>query len=193
MNKILNRRINPSITIYCQKVKQIPFFLPSYIIYTFLRKSYLTKNDKKYIYAKKRESFMKCPKCNKAKFVKNGSKGEEQRYKCKLCKCQFTKNHKVRHPIEDKRVAVLLQKLGFSTKELTEIFKISNATLFRWLKDSNNFKSANKISSEMSVIDLKEKLDMIKLGEVGEGEHNFLLTCNQAKKQLKIGQIIPLR
>ena len=76
---------------------------------------------------------MVCPNCESEKFVKNGMHLNRQRYKCKLCGYQYTKED-ARHSQKEISLAVSLYSLGFSFRTIAKMFEVSPNTIYLWVK-----------------------------------------------------------
>ena len=88
-------------------------------------------------------AYPKCPKCDSGKVVKNGFTGpitRVQRYQCRACRYQFTRQAKVVRgkpgkPQEDKTIALVLYLLGYSMPVVGGFVDVSTQTISRWLKE----------------------------------------------------------
>lgn len=76
-----------------------------------------------------------CPKCLSGKVVKNGMHLEKQRYRCKNCGFQFTRETPRGRPAQEKALAVLLYTMGLSLNAIARIFKVSTPAVLRWVKN----------------------------------------------------------
>ncbi|MBQ2811262.1 MAG: IS1 family transposase [Alphaproteobacteria bacterium] len=77
---------------------------------------------------------IKCPKCSDDKIVKNGQVFGWQRYKCKNCKYQFTKQAPAGKPLSLKLLVHLLHISGLSMREIASIVGVSAQSVSRWIK-----------------------------------------------------------
>ena len=80
---------------------------------------------------------MHCPKCSSFDFVKSGNILSNQRYLCKVCGCQFTKEYRGKSQ-STKRLALQLYLEGCSLREIAQLLKTNHTTIFTWLKNFNN-------------------------------------------------------
>ena len=77
---------------------------------------------------------MKCRKCNSEATVKNGFMAGAQRYKCKKCSFQFTKEIPHGKPMKDKILALILYLSGLSMNMTAKIVGVSTQTIMRWIR-----------------------------------------------------------
>ena len=75
-----------------------------------------------------------CPKCSFDKSVKNGTHHGRQRYRCKQCGFQFTRNTPRGRPAQEKAMAVLLYTLGLSLNAIARLFNVSTPAVLRWVR-----------------------------------------------------------
>jgi transposase len=81
---------------------------------------------------------MKCPKCGEEDCVKNGKIGERQRYRCKKCGRNYTKDtnfHSTHRSVRTKRKAIIYYIQGKSFRDISKQLKVSNAGIEYWLKE----------------------------------------------------------
>ena len=71
----------------------------------------------------------KCYKCGSKQIVKNGKVFGWQRYKCKECGYQFTKNAPA-----GKLLAHTMYSAGFSMRQIANIIGITAQSISRWIK-----------------------------------------------------------
>ena len=77
---------------------------------------------------------MRCPKCGKNKNVKNGIKYDRQRYKCRNCGCEYTKD-KLRGASIERRLEALRWYLeGASFRSIGRSMGVSNTTVLNWVR-----------------------------------------------------------
>lgn len=76
----------------------------------------------------------KCYKCGASHVVKNGKVFGWQRYKCKECGYQFTKNAPAGKPINIKLLTHMLYSAGFSRRQTANIIGVSAQSISRWIK-----------------------------------------------------------
>ena len=75
---------------------------------------------------------MKCPKCGSEHAVKYGKACGKQRWKCKVCACQFTTEHSYAHSLEEKLFAMTLLVSGLSMNAVAGVLGVSTQTVLRW-------------------------------------------------------------
>ncbi|MBQ9271899.1 MAG: IS1 family transposase [Alphaproteobacteria bacterium] len=77
---------------------------------------------------------LKCFKCGGKNIVKNGQVFGWQRYKCKACGYQFTRNAPAGKPIHIKILSHTLYNAGFSMRRIAEIIGVTAQSVSRWIK-----------------------------------------------------------
>ena len=77
---------------------------------------------------------MKCRKCGSEATVKNGFMAGSQRYKCKNCSFQFTRETAHGRPMKDKILALVLYLSGLSMNMTAQIIGVSTQTIMRWIR-----------------------------------------------------------
>lgn len=77
---------------------------------------------------------MKCRKCGSDATVKNGFMAGAQRYKCKNCSFQFTRETSHGKPAKDKILALILYLSGLSMNMTAKIIGVSTQTVMRWIR-----------------------------------------------------------
>ncbi|MBQ8672171.1 MAG: IS1 family transposase [Alphaproteobacteria bacterium] len=76
----------------------------------------------------------KCYKCGSKQIVKNGKVFGWQRYKCKDCGYQFTKNAPAGKPMHIKLLTHTLYSAGFTMRQISGIIGITAQSISRWIK-----------------------------------------------------------
>ena len=75
-----------------------------------------------------------CPKCSFERSVKNGIHLGRQRYRCKQCGFQFTRDTPRGRPAQEKALAILLYTMGLSLNAIARLLKVSTPAVLRWVK-----------------------------------------------------------
>jgi len=78
---------------------------------------------------------MVCRKCGSVHNVKNGKVDGVQRYKCKDCGFQFTKETANGHNEEERNKAVALYLLGLSMRTIAKLFRVNVTTILYWVRN----------------------------------------------------------
>ena len=78
---------------------------------------------------------MICRKCGSVQNVKNGKVKGVQRYKCKDCGFQFTKEIANGHSEEERNKAVALYLLGLSMRVIAKLFRVNVTTILYWVRN----------------------------------------------------------
>lgn len=76
-----------------------------------------------------------CLKCGHDQAVKSGHARGKQRYKCKQCGYQYTRNTPKGKPFKDKVLAVVLFLSGLSMNATATIVGVSAKTVYMWIKE----------------------------------------------------------
>ncbi|MBE6440895.1 MAG: IS1 family transposase [Desulfovibrio desulfuricans] len=77
---------------------------------------------------------MYCRKCGSEAFVNNGFMAGVQRYKCKKCGFQFTRETPHGRPMKDKILALILYLSGLSMNAIGNIIEVSTQSIMRWIR-----------------------------------------------------------
>jgi transposase-like protein len=77
---------------------------------------------------------MKCVKCQSEKSVKSGHHLGRQRYRCKDCGCQFTREVPKGKDVETKCLAIILYVNGLSFRTIANIVGVSHKAVYDWVK-----------------------------------------------------------
>jgi len=121
---------------------------------------------------KARENPVRCKKCASESVVRAGMVKGNQRYKCKLCGCQFQPNKNKGRPEGIKRLAILLYLLGLSMRTISKVVRTDLHAVYRWIRDfaENQYEKPEPLSSEV-IIELDEMWHFIgsKKTDVGYG------------------------
>lgn len=80
------------------------------------------------------EVAMQCPKCDHPIGVKNGWVKGAQRYKCKECGCQYTREIPRGRPLRDKLLAVTLYTHGLSLNAIGKLLGVSTPGILDWVR-----------------------------------------------------------
>lgn len=99
---------------------------------------------------------MRCRKCGSEAFVKNGFMAGAQRYKCKKCGFQFTRETPHGKPIKDKFLALILYLSGLSMSAIGKIIGVSTQSIMRWIRIYDKFISENDIDATIEEIEADE-------------------------------------
>ena len=77
---------------------------------------------------------MTCRKCGSIKNVKNGKMNGMQRYKCKDCGFQFTKEVANGRSEAEKQQAIALYLLGLSMRTIAKLYRVNVTTILYWIR-----------------------------------------------------------
>lgn len=81
---------------------------------------------------------MTCPKCGSDAHVKNGFVKGIQRFKCKSCGCQFTRDTPHGYPAKIKILALILCLCGVPMRAVGQVLGVSGQSVMRWVKIYGN-------------------------------------------------------
>lgn len=105
---------------------------------------------------------MKCRKCTSEALVKNGFMAGSQRYKCKNCSFQFTRETPHGKPIKDKILALILYLSGMSMNMTAKIIGVSVQTIMRWIRlFYDKFADGTQHDANIEEIEVDEMLSYI--------------------------------
>lgn len=111
----------------------------------------------------------KCYKCGSKQLVKNGKVFGKQRYKCKECGYQFTKNAPAGKPLHIKLLAHTMYSAGFSMRQIANIIGITAQSISRWIKRWHNTYTEEMISSENFMqVSSDELLDIMNISSADQ-------------------------
>lgn len=77
-----------------------------------------------------------CPKCKGKKCVKNGFVRNKQRYLCKKCKYNFTKNTCWKYSDEIRQKAIKLYLEGNGFRKIERLMCVSHVSVINWVRQS---------------------------------------------------------
>ena len=120
---------------------------------------------------------LKCPKCESESFVKSGFSCEKQRYKCKDCKCFFTRSSVKGYDFKTKVQAVRLFKEGLGFRAIGRLLGISFQTVANWVRDlGKTIKNSIEIKKEYDIVEVDEMWHYIKKNSKNCGSELLLIT-----------------
>ena len=129
----------------------------------------------------------KCIKCASTASVKNGFVNGWQRYKCKNCGYQYTKQSPRRQSVSNLILASSLYSFGVSKREIARLLGVTPMTVVRWIKKYHIY--------YMTAIAPLEKRKKMSLSEVQEiiseyPKSNIMSICRQLPSGTKIDVFI---
>jgi transposase-like protein len=137
---------------------------------------------------------MICPICDSEKFVKNGIQYGRQKYKCKSCGYQSTREES-RHSHKDIAMAVSLYSVGLSFRTIAQMFEVSPNTIYLWVKNFAEVHYQKPSPKGVIEVELDEMWHFVesKKTNCGYGKHtieqiNNFLTGNAGKGQVKLSK-----
>ena len=125
---------------------------------------------------------MRCPKCQNTKSVKSGHHLGKQRYKCKNCGCQFTREVPRGKEIETKCLAIILYVNGLSFRAIGKIVNVSHKAVYDWVKAFGLETYEKPQPKGDIVVELDEMWHFLKAKKTsfGYGKHIVALQVNSS-------------
>jgi len=113
---------------------------------------------------------VRCKKCNSTSVVKAGKVNDNQRYKCKKCRCQFQPNRSQGRAESTKRLAILLYLLGLSMRTIAKVVKTDVAAVYRWIRNfaKDNYEKPEPVSGKV-VVELDEMWHFVTSKKIPSG------------------------
>ncbi len=131
---------------------------------------------------------MRCWKCGSEAFVKNGFMAGAQRYKCKECGFQFTRETPHGKPMKDKILALILYLSGLSMNAIAKIIGVSSQSVMRWIRMFyDKFISKNDINSKIEEIEVDEMYSYINKKNIQSGSGRLLIIT---LKNFSVGDVV---
>lgn len=119
---------------------------------------------------------MHCRKCGSEAFVKNGFMAGVQRYKCKKCGFQFTRETPHGRPMKDKILALVLYLSGLSMNAIGNIIGVSTQSIMRWIRMFyDKFIPQNEIETKFDEIEIDEMYSYINKKKIQSGSGRLLI------------------
>ena len=119
---------------------------------------------------------MYCRKCGSEAFVKNGFMAGAQRYKCKKCGFQFTRETPHGRPMKDKILALVLYLSGLSMNAIGNIIGVSTQSIMRWIRMFyDKFIPQNEIETKFDEIEIDEMYSYINKKKIQSGSGRLLI------------------
>ena len=119
---------------------------------------------------------MYCRKCGSEAFVKNGFMAGAQRYKCKKCGFQLTRETPHGRPMKDKILALVLYLSGLSMNAIGNIIGVSTQSIMRWIRMFyDKFIPQNEIETKFDEIEIDEMYSYINKKKIQSGSGRLLI------------------
>ena len=118
---------------------------------------------------------MVCRKCGSIDNVKNGRVNDVQRYKCKDCGFQFTKEETNGRSEDERNKAIALYLLGLSMRSIARLFRVNVSTILYWVR---NFAIANyekPTPQGAVVVELDEMWHFLGLKKLNSGSGRLIV------------------
>ena len=131
---------------------------------------------------------MHCWKCGSEAFVKNGFMAGSQRYKCKKCGFQFTRDTPHGKPMKDKILALVLYLSGLSMNVIGKILGVTAQSVMRWIKMFyDKFVTENDVESYIEEIEVDEMHSYINKKKIQFGSGKLLIIT---LKNFSVGDVV---
>ena len=131
---------------------------------------------------------MRCRKCGSEAFVKNGFMAGAQRYKCKKCGFQFTRETPHGKPKKDKILALVLYLSGLSMSAIGKIIGVSSQSVMRWTRMFyDKFASENDTNAKIDEIEIDEMYSYINNKKIQSGSGKLLFITLE---NLSVGNVV---
>ena len=131
---------------------------------------------------------MHCCKCGFEAFVKNGFVAGSQRYKCKHCGFQFTRETPHGKPMKDKILALILYLSGLSMNMIGKIVGVSTQSVMRWINMFyEKFADNGEYESNMEEIEVDEMVSYITKKKIASGSGKLLIITLE---NLSVGNVV---
>ena len=131
---------------------------------------------------------MHCRKCGSEAFVKNGFMAGAQRYKCKKCGFQFTRETPHGKPKKDKILALVLYLSGLSMSAIGKIIGVSSQSVMRWVgMFYDKFVSENDTKAKIDEIEIDEMYSYINNKKIQSGSGKLLFITLE---NLSVGNVV---
>ena len=120
---------------------------------------------------------MNRPKCRWAEAVKNATKNQKQRFKCKQCGCNYTQSTSARIPLENRVKVIKLYLEGVRFRGIERLTGIHLTTVIKWVKNLALVfeRSRPELSEQVMTVELDKMWHFIQkntkmLGLAGVGQ-----------------------
>ena len=135
---------------------------------------------------------MKCWKCGSEAIVKNGFMAGSQRYKCKNCSFQFTKETPHGKPMKDKVLALILYLSGLSMNMTAKIIGVSVQTIMRWIRlFYHKFAETMQYDSTIEEIEVDEMVSYIGKKKTKFGSGKLLIITLESSSGGNVVIVVP--
>ena len=135
---------------------------------------------------------MKCRKCTSEALVKNGFMAGSQRYKCKNCSFQFTRETPHGKPIKDKILALILYLSGMSMNMTAKIIGVSVQTIMRWIRlFYDKFADGTQHDANIEEIEVDEMLSYIGKKKATFGSGKLLIITLESSSGGNVVIVVP--
>ena len=122
------------------------------------------------------DSKVHCRKCGSEAFAKNGFIAGTQRYKCKQCGFQFTRETSHGKPMKDKILALILYLSGLSMNMIGKIVGVSTQSVMRWINMFyEKFAANDESQSSTEEIEVDEMVSYITKKKITSGSGKLLI------------------
>ncbi len=138
---------------------------------------------------------MHCLKCGAEAFVKNGFVRGIQRYKCKNCGYQFTRDTPRGCGMRTKVMALALYLSGMSMRAIGAILEVAGQSVMRWIKKFGREYAAQPVEKMDEEIEIDEMHHFVgkKNGFFGYGKYWVIPLAGSSHGNVAIVVRLPLQ
>ena len=99
-----------------------------------------------------------CKRCNNSNYSKSGFVKGEQRYRCRLCGCQFVPTREHGMGLKKKALALCLYVNGLSFRAIGKIIKVDHAAVYRFVRKyaEANYEKPEPVDGVTVMLELDE-------------------------------------
>lgn len=137
---------------------------------------------------------MNCPKCSSVKYVKSGHVKGVQRYQCKGCRCQFTRDTPRGRPLKTKMLAITMYLHGISLNAIGKIVGVSTPGVLDWIRRfaRDNYEKPEP-SGQSIIMELDEMWHYVKKRNASSGSGRLLMLIQDDYLTGNVGVVIKER
>ena len=126
-----------------------------------------------------------CKKCQSQSYTKSGSVKGEQRYKCRLCGCQFVPTREGKGMTAgQKALALCLYINGLSFRTIGKIIRIDHVAVYRYIRNHSEqiYEKPEPCDEPIIMLELDEMWHFLqsKKQKYGYGKHFVVIPVNSS-------------
>ena len=136
---------------------------------------------------------MTCAKCGSQASVKNGRHLGVQRWKCKDCGYQYTREQPRGRPAREKRLAVALYLQGLSMNAIGKLLKVSTPSVLRWVRSLAEAAYTKPAPATAAVVELDEMWHFLTSKKTNAGSGRLIVALPVDSWTGNVGVVIAPR